>query len=140
MFNILESVVKVLEDSERGHLLFNTMLEAKADKLQTDYPGFFQKINNRVCKKLRFEKLKHIQFTTQPHSGGNEFKSNNLSIASFVSMAKETESEITRRRKVTCSKGAVKPLPIAYPAKLIRSHLSQGDWFPFHILCEMAGT
>ena len=70
-FDMLDSIVKVLEDSKGGHLILNTMLEAKAEELQTDFPGFFQKINNRICDKLRFEKLKHIQFTTQPYVGGN---------------------------------------------------------------------
>ena len=95
-FDMPKSVVKVLEDARGCHLLFNTMLETKADELLKELPGFFQKINNRVCDKSRFEKLRHVQFTTQAYAGEHKYESNNLSIASFVSMSKETENEILK--------------------------------------------
>ena len=76
-FDMPESVVKVLEESKGGHLIFNTMLESKADELQKDLPGYFQKINKRVCDKSRFEKLRHVQFTTQAYAGEHEYESNN---------------------------------------------------------------
>ena len=95
-FDMPNSVIKVLEESRNGHLIFDTMLGSKADELQKELPGYFQKINNRVCDKSRFEKLIHVQFTTQAYAGEHEFESNDLSIASFVSMSRETKNEILR--------------------------------------------